>query len=170
MTNVAVQLQDHLGVQDALFNKNLKGGANWDEFANGLEIDIRNQIANSSQMCAESHQLVVSEGLDNPEFLALCNGIMRDLQTFADRLMVQISKRNNRTGPTKNASDYTDYFSIGMELTSLAEDIQVVVAHSLIGVTEYTHQAMEKIKQREEQKAAESAATDPTVVTDVEPK
>ena len=165
MANAAISIHEHLGVDKAAFTKQLKGGGNWDELV-GIEESTRTQIANSSIMCRDSYVIVTQEGVHTPEYLAVSKGVMRDLQLFADRLNVLISRRNGRTKQTLGPDEYSDYMAIGLELATLTEDIQVVVSHSMVTLIEYSHLANERIAARQE---AESA-TNPAVVTDVEIK
>lgn len=166
MTNAAQQIQSQLGVDNALFQKQLKGSASWDELANGFEDNLRMQIANSSQLTAQTYALVRQEGCSNPEFETIAIGIMRDLKGYADQFGTLVSRRNGRTGPTKSPEDYTDYFTLGIELTTLSEEMRVVVSHAMMSLSEFHNEALNKIAARE----AEAAAVDPNVVTDVTPK
>ena len=169
MSNAATQIHDQLRVGDAAFTKQIKGGGNWDELI-GLEDQIRHQIANSSVLCWNSFVVVTQEGVDDAEFHAMTTGIMRDLQNFADNLNAMIKRRNGRKGMTLGPDEYTDYIAIGLELSSISENFQVVVGHSLVGLVEFTNEAHELIKAREDAEKAKEDAVDPTVVTDVEVK
>lgn len=148
MTNAAQQIHQNLGVEDALFRKKVQGG-DWDELANGFENNLRNQIAESANLANLAVKTVNQAGTGNPEFYTLANGTMRDLKNFADRFGALVRRRDGRTGPTKNAEEYTDYMSIGLELTSLSEELQVVVGHTLFTLTDAHNHALEVLRQRD---------------------
>lgn len=163
MTNLAQQIHTNLGVDDAAFTKQLKGTQSWGELAI-IEDKVRDQIAASATMTRDVMHLCSSEGVVTPELRALTQGVMRDLKEFADRLAVQMAKRNGRTNAVNGPNEYTDYISVGLELSSLSESLQVVVGATLMELTEFQQLANDKIRARE---AAEAEAT---AVIDVEYK
>lgn len=157
MANAATQIHDALGVGDALFQKQLKGDADWSELANTMEPNLKQMLVNVGQHCVNVTHLVASENLATPEFLNLSHGIMRDLQHTADTLNVLVDRRGGRTGPTKSAEEYTDYMTIGLEMSSAAEQLQTVVTHAMFSLTEYEHEAMERRRIREESSTTQVA-------------
>lgn len=159
MTNTAQKIHEALGVENALFRKKVHGG-NWDELANGFENNLRNQIAESANLAAMAVEAVNKAGTGNPEFYTLANGTMRDLQNFADRFGALVRRRDGRTGPTKSAEEYTDYMSIGLELTSLSEELQVVVGHTLFSLTEAHSNALEVLRERAEEENKNEDSSD----------
>lgn len=169
MSNAAQQIHSNLGVDDAAFTKQLKGNQSWGELVI-MEDQIRRRIADASTFTYQLNTLVHAEGVADIEFAETVNGIMRDLQVFADRLNVQISKRNGRVNPVNGPDEYTEYISVGLELTSLLESMQIVVAPTLLELVEYQHRANEKIAAREAAAKAEADAVNPAVVSDVEVK
>lgn len=161
MANIAQQLHQQMGVEDALFRKRVQGG-NWDELANGFENNLQQQIAESANLTKLAVDTVTEAGTGNAEFFTLANGNMRDLKNFADRYAGLVRRRDGRTGPTKSSEEYTDYMSIGLELTSLSEELQVVVGATLFNLTESHNHALEVLREREEQKiASEQSAESP---------
>lgn len=166
MENIAQQIHKQLGVDEAAFKKQVKGDVSWDDFANGLEPSLRDLIANVAVFTNNTIQLVESQGVGNAEFFALSRGTMRDCKGYADRLNQLISRRGDRTGPTKNSNDYTDYISIGVELTNMTEEIQTVSTTSMISMTEFEQAALDKIREAE---AAAAAADQDVEVKEAEP-
>lgn len=169
MSNLAQQMQSQMGVPNAMFNKELKGNPSWGELVL-MEDQARNRIADTANFVRDITQIVYEEGVGNAEYKALMNGVLRDLQTFADTLNLLVAKRAGRTRPTNGPEDYTEYFSIGIELTGLTEEMQIVLAPTLLELTEFQHVAHEKVRARHAAEVAAEAATDPTVVSDVEAK
>lgn len=164
--NAAEQIQEQMGVGNALFSKQLKGNVSWDELANGFENALRDQIGNSSIYIRDTVQLVKAEKVDTPEFDALSMGSMRDLKSYASRFGSLVQRRADRTGKISSPEEYAEYLAIGLELTSMSEEIQTVVGHTLINITEFRHVAAEKARER--LTAQEQADTQD--VTDVTPK
>ena len=75
---------------------------------------------------------------------------MRDLHNFADRFSGLVRRRDGRVGPTRSPEEYTDYMAIGLEMTSLSEELQVVVGHTLFSLTEAHNNALETLRERDE--------------------
>ena len=161
MSNVAQQIQDNLGVNNALFQKNLKGAGSWDELANGMEVNLQTQIASAADLTKQTWDLVHSEGMQNAEFVALSKGIMRDLQNCATQYGNLVARRDGRVGVTKSPEEHTEYLSIGLELTSLSEEMTTVVGHAMVGMTEFHNAALDKARAR---------IAEQDTVTDVEVK
>lgn len=166
MSNTAQQLHQKLGVDNALFMKQVQGG-NWDELANGLEGSIRHQIAESANLVAMAEATVKAAGTGNAEFYTLANGTLRDLKRFTDLFNVLVQRRAGRTGPTRSSEEYTEYLSIGLELTTLTEELQVVVGHTLFTMSDAHGNALEILRAREEAEKKEEADT--LVTQEVQP-
>lgn len=166
MTNEAQKINQQLGVDDAVFMKGVTGG-DWDELANGFEENLRRQIASSADFCVQTMQATREAGTMNTETGTLINGTMRDLNIYASRLNALISRRDSRHGRTRTSAEYTEYMAIGLELSTLREELQTVISNNLFNLTEAHDQALTILRQRAEEEKAQSDLTDPTVVTDV---
>lgn len=162
MSNVATQIQAQLGVEDALFRKN-SNNASWAELANGIEIKVRDQIAGSANLAEQVRLTVEAAGVSNPEFDVFYNGVMRDLKIYSQRWSALASRRDGRTDVIKNADEYTEYVSLGIELVSLSEEMAVVVPDTLFNMQEHHHHALEVLRKRQEEQSTD-------VVTDVDVK
>lgn len=161
MSNAAQQIHQELGVEDALFKKRVHGG-NWDELANGFEVNLQNQIAESANLTKLAVDTVTAAGTGNPEFFTMANGTMRDLQNFADRYAGMVRRRDGRTGQTGSSSEYTEYMAIGLELTSLSEELQIVVGNTLFGLTEHHNHALEVLRERDVNQVTDVAVKEPS--------
>ncbi len=150
--NEATKLFDQLGVEDALFQKR-SNGASWSELIHGIESKVRDQIAGSANMAEMVRVTVEAAGTGNAEFDVYFNGVMRDLKIYAQRYSALVSRRNGREGVIKNAEEYTEYISLGLEFVSLNEEMVVVIPDTLFNMQEHHHNAMEVLRKRESDQA-----------------
>lgn len=134
-------------------------GDNWDELANGQEEKIKAIIAKSSTGIAQATADVEAAGMIDEEFDIMARGTMNDLRDYASRFQALVARRNGRTGPTKNDTDYTDYINLGIEYVALDQEMAVVLPVGLFGLAEYQARADRKL-----------SALNKDVVTDVEAK
>lgn len=150
--NTAQQLQESLGVAPKIGS-----GDNWDEIRDKLEARAIQVIAETSSACNEMAQTVIQAGMSNKDFITQAQGTMRDIGHYRDRFLALQRQRGDRTGPTKDGADYTDYARIGMEHLSMHQEMAVVVGQGLIALSGFHEEARQRLQ-----------AADVMQVTDVE--
>lgn len=153
--NAAQQIHQSLSV-----NTSRPGsGDNWDEIRDNLEPRAQKAIAESSWLCNEMGQTCIKAGVSDADFITQAKGTMRDIGHYRDRHLALVRQRGDRTGPTKDDKDYTDYTRIGMEHVALHQEMGVIVGQGLIALSQYQERAAKIL-----------AEQDRNTVTDVEPK
>lgn len=150
--NAAVQLQQHLGVQNALFQKQVHGG-NWDELVNGIEPNVKHVLAESSNLIALTHETVTRAGIADGEFDSLCQLALRDLSVYVDRYLGIVEERAGRTGPTRSPEEFTEYLSLGTRLTGLVDEVQAVLGNQMFVLSERHAKAIDILRTQAEEEA-----------------
>lgn len=165
MSNAAQQMHQQLGVNDALFMKNVQGG-DWDEIINGFEANLRSQIGESANLAKMAYDTVTAAGTMTPEFSTLASGVLRDLKIYSERFGMLVLRRNGRTGRTRSSEEYTEYMAIGLEMSNLSEELRLVVGDVMFNLNDGYTNALEVLRAREAEAASAEqtteAATDQT--------
>jgi len=85
------------------------------------------------------------------ELAVAVNGLHRDLNHFADKLVNIHAQHLNHTGEINEQSQYIEYLSIGDQYRTVAEEFMAITAPALMTISEHTGAALQNTTQTSEE-------------------